>query len=51
MTTPGGFMTRDANIHAQECFGAAVNSGKLIERWGSSDRLGRLTQPGLAPKP
>ena len=25
--------------------------GKLVERWGSSDQLGMLTQLGLAPRP
>ena len=26
-------------------------NGKLVERWGSSDQLGMLTQLGLAPQP
>ncbi|HEY1158114.1 MAG TPA: ester cyclase [Arthrobacter sp.] len=26
-------------------------AGKLVERWGSSDQLGMLTQLGLAPQP
>ncbi|WP_427007629.1 ester cyclase [Pseudarthrobacter sp. H2] len=60
-------MTRDANFHAQGPLlgqpptgrsstirGMQIGrfeDGKLVERWGSSDQLGMLTQLGLAPQP
>lgn len=46
-------MTRDANIHAQERFGAAVNSGKLedLDEVVAADCVDHDPAPGQGPGP
>lgn len=52
----GGIMSREAPIHAQERFGAALNTGRPGQRPGTEgvkdrDQQGSLTRPGMVPQP